>query len=93
MHNHSSIKVIPLGGLGEIGKNMLLIEFEDEILVVDAGFYFGASDLPGLDIGIPDVRYLIENQEKILIRLSDNRHYFAKIIAYYKFKKLLNQKH
>lgn len=74
MHNHSSIKVIPLGGLGEIGKNMLLIEFEDEILVVDAGFYFGASDLPGLDIGIPDVRYLIENQEKIRAVLITHGH-------------------
>jgi len=74
MHNHSSIKVIPLGGLGEIGKNMLLIEFGDEILVVDAGFYFGASDLPGLDIGIPDVRYLIENQEKIRAVLITHGH-------------------
>ena len=65
MQNNSSIKVIPLGGLGEIGKNMLLIEYEEEILVIDAGFYFGASDLPGLDIGIPDISYLIENMEKI----------------------------
>ena len=74
MQNNSSIKVIPLGGLGEIGKNMLLIEYEEEILVIDAGFYFGASDLPGLDIGIPDISYLIENMEKISAVLITHGH-------------------
>ena len=74
MQNNSSIKVIPLGGLGEIGKNMLLIEYEEEILVIDAGFYFGATDLPGLDIGIPDISYLIENMEKISAVLITHGH-------------------
>ena len=74
MQNNSSIKVIPLGGLGEIGKNMLLIEYEEEILVIDAGVYFGASDLPGLDIGIPDISYLIENMEKISAVLITHGH-------------------
>ena len=74
MQNNSSIKVIPLGGLGEIGKNMLLIEYDEEILVIDAGFYFGASDLPGLDIGIPDISYLIENMEKISAVLITHGH-------------------
>ena len=74
MQNNSSIKVIPLGGLGEIGKNMLLIEYEEEFLVIDAGFYFGASDLPGLDIGIPDISYLIENMEKISAVLITHGH-------------------
>ena len=58
-------KVIPLGGLGEIGKNMTAMEYDDEIIVVDCGIAFPDDDMYGVDLIIPEVSYLIENQEKV----------------------------
>ncbi|MBN1594761.1 ribonuclease J [candidate division FCPU426 bacterium] len=56
----------PLGGLGEIGKNMLVLECEDQILVIDAGLAFPTEDQPGVDLIIPDITYLLENRERVL---------------------------
>ena len=59
------VQVIPLGGLGEIGKNMTAIRVDDEILVVDSGLMFPEEDMLGVDLVIPDITYLIENKDKV----------------------------
>ena len=61
----SNIKIIPLGGLHEIGKNITVFEYEDEIIIVDCGISFPEDDMLGIDSVIADVTYLIKNQEKI----------------------------
>ncbi|WP_270942750.1 ribonuclease J [Romboutsia lituseburensis] len=63
--NKESLKVIPLGGLGEIGKNITAIEYKDEIIVIDGGISFPDEDMYGVDLVIPDIRYLLENKNKI----------------------------
>ena len=65
MRKRKSVKVIPLGGLGEIGKNITAIEYEDEIIVIDCGISFPDEDMYGVDLVIPDVAYLIENKDKV----------------------------
>ncbi len=61
----SKFKVIPLGGLGEIGKNMTVVEYEDDIIVVDCGIGFPDESMPGVDLVIPDTTYLEENISKM----------------------------
>jgi len=61
----NKIKIIPLGGLEEIGKNLTLFEFKDEILILDCGVAFPDDDLFGIDLVIPDMTYLHKNREKI----------------------------
>lgn len=59
------LKVIPLGGVGEIGKNMYIVEVEDDIFVLDAGLMFPEDEMLGIDIVIPDMSYLFENASRI----------------------------
>jgi len=61
----SNLKIIPLGGLQEIGKNITVFEYEDEIILVDCGLEFPGDDMLGVDLVIPDVTYLVKNKEKI----------------------------
>ncbi len=63
--NLSKFKVIPLGGLGEIGKNMTVVEYEGDIIVVDCGVGFPDESMPGVDLVIPDITYLEENADKM----------------------------
>lgn len=60
-----TIRVIPLGGLGEIGKNMMAIEHGNDIIIIDMGFAFPESEQPGIDYIIPDVTYLEKNKHKV----------------------------
>ena len=59
------LKIISLGGLNEIGKNMTVFEYGNDIVVVDCGMGFPDDDMYGIDVVIPDVSYLIKNQQKI----------------------------
>jgi len=56
-----TLKLIPLGGLGEVGKNMTLLQYKDEAIMIDCGLMFPSSDMPGVDVVIPDITYLKEN--------------------------------
>ena len=60
-----TLRIIPLGGLGEIGKNMTAVEFGEDIVVIDCGLAFPDEDMPGVDLVIPDVSYLVKNQARV----------------------------
>jgi ribonuclease J len=60
-----TLKVMSLGGLQEIGKNMTVLEYGDDIIVIDAGMGFPDEDMPGVDLVIPDISYLVKNADKI----------------------------
>jgi ribonuclease J len=63
--DNRTLRIIPLGGLGEIGKNMMLLEWQDHILVIDAGVMFPQNDMWGIDLVIPDFGYLSEKQSHV----------------------------
>lgn len=59
------LKIIPLGGLFEVGKNITVIEYEDDIIIIDCGLIFPEDEMLGIDVVIPDITYLLKNKEKI----------------------------
>jgi ribonuclease J len=65
LKSKSKLKIIPLGGLSEIGKNMMALEYENDIMVIDAGLMFPGEEMLGIDLVIPDISYLLENKEKV----------------------------
>ena len=62
---HSKLKIIPLGGLEQIGMNITAFEYEDSIIVVDCGLSFPEDDMYGVDLVIPDVTYLKDNIDRV----------------------------
>ena len=64
-NNKETVKIIPLGGLEQIGMNITAIEYEDSIIVIDCGLAFPEDDMLGIDLVIPDVTYLKENADKV----------------------------
>lgn len=65
MTNKDKVKIIPLGGINEIGKNMTIVEYKNEIVVIDCGLMFPEEEMFGIDVVIPDIAYLLKNKNKV----------------------------
>lgn len=65
MAKPSKLRIIPLGGMGEIGKNITVVEYKEDIIIIDCGMTFPEDEMLGIDIVIPDITYLIKNKAKI----------------------------
>ena len=71
---NQTIKLIALGGIDELGKNMYLVEIDDDIFIIDAGLMFPENEMLGIDIVIPDITYLLANKERIRAILLTHGH-------------------
>lgn len=74
MSDGQAVRIIPLGGLGEIGLNMMAVESAGDLLVIDAGLMFPDEEMPGIDLVIPDMSYLFTNREKVRAVLLTHGH-------------------
>ncbi len=68
------LRIIPLGGVGQIGKNMLVIECDDQLLIIDCGLMFPESDMLGIDIVIPDMAYVFERKDQVRAIIVTHGH-------------------
>ncbi len=89
----NDLRIIPLGGLGEVGRNMTLLEYKKSILIIDVGLRFPEEDMPGIDYIIPNIEYLKKRKEDVLGIVFSHGHYdhigaFPYILSYI-FKKNL----
>lgn len=75
MKKQNSLKIIPLGGLGEVGRNMMLLEYQGKILVIDVGFRLPEEDMPGIDYIVPNINCLKNKQKNILGIVFTHGHY------------------
>ena len=64
-----NIRIIPLGGVEEVGKNMYMVEYGDDIIVIDVGFAFKSEETPGIDYILPNTEYLEERKKKIQLMM------------------------
>ena len=68
------LRVVPLGGLGEIGRNMMALEYGDDLVIVDSGVLFPGQDMPGVDLVIPDMSYVVERRSRVKAVLVTHGH-------------------
>ena len=73
-HAAKSVKIVFLGGVGEIGKNMTAIECGDDIIIIDAGAIFPTDETPGFDLIVPDITYLLDNAHKVRALILTHGH-------------------
>ena len=73
--SQQALRLIPLGGLGEVGRNMMLMEYQEDIIIVDIGFRMPEEDMPGIDYIIPNISYLKGKEKKIMGILATHGHY------------------
>jgi ribonuclease J len=71
----SNLRIIPLGGLGEVGRNMMLLEYQEKILIIDMGLRFPEEDMPGIDYIIPNISYLKSREKNIVGIAFTHGHY------------------
>ena len=62
---NAKVKIIPIGGMCEIGKNTWVVEYENDIIIIDGGLAFPTDEMPGVEIVLPDISYLVQNKNKI----------------------------
>lgn len=71
---NNPVRIVPLGGLGEVGKNMMAVEYGDDIVVIDAGVMFPKQDMHGVDLVLPDTTYLVERADRVRAVLITHGH-------------------
>lgn len=74
MSDARTVRIVPLGGLGEIGLNMMVVEAADDLLVIDAGLMFPDEEMLGIDLVIPDISYLLQHREKVRAVILTHGH-------------------
>ena len=67
------LRILPLGGLGEIGKNMTVLDYDGRILIVDCGVLFPEEHQPGIDVILPDFGYLKDRMDDVIDKVTRNR--------------------
>jgi ribonuclease J len=68
------VRIVPLGGLGEVGKNMMVVEHDDDLVIIDAGLMFPKEDMHGVDLVLPDTTYILERKHKVRAVLITHGH-------------------
>ncbi|MGQ9600445.1 MAG: ribonuclease J [Anaerolineae bacterium] len=72
--SHNFLRIIPLGGVGQIGKNMMVLEYDQQLLIIDCGLMFPESDMLGIDIVIPDMSYVFERRDRVRAIIITHGH-------------------